>query len=269
MVGEQYAMPNRRAFAKTLPLLNNYFKQEFLRGVGAVPASFANEQLLDELAYAAKIDPVEFRRKNMGGGTLIGPGATVLSDVQALRARDALDAVAKLASWTPRVAAQNRQKGNVVSGRGVAVGGLNGTWAAVIADIDVDKQSGKIVVKDLYGAEQAGFAVAPEQLRNQMIGCLVTGASRALLEQVVSNTKRVTSLDWVAYPTLRFKDAPRTHVVSVERHDLQPHGSGEPTLVPVPAAIANAFFDATGIRIRESPMTPARVRAVLKAAGSA
>jgi CO/xanthine dehydrogenase Mo-binding subunit len=265
MVGEQYAMPSRRVFAKTLPLLNNYFKQEFLRGVGGVPATFANEQLLDELAYAAKLDPVEFRRRNIGGGTPIGPGTTVLSDIEAGRAGDALEAVAKLANWQPRVAAQNLKSGDVVSGRGVAIGGLNGTWASVIAEIDVHRSTGKIVVKDLYGAEQAGFAVAPEQLRNQMIGCLVTGASRALLEQVVSNTSRVTSLDWVTYPTIRFKDAPRTHVVSVERYDLQPHGSGEPTLVPVGAAIANAFFDATGVRIRESPMTPARVRAVLKA----
>jgi hypothetical protein len=180
-------------------------------------------------------------------------GAGFPSAAQALCARDALDAVAKLANWKPRVAAQKLSSGNVVSGRGVAVGGLNGTWAAVVADIQVDKQTGKIAVKDLYGAEQAGFAVAPEQLINQMIGCLITGASRALYEQVVSNTKRVTSLDWVSYPTIRFKDAPRTHVVSVERYDLQPHGSGEPTLVPVPAAIANAFFDATGVRIRESP----------------
>jgi CO/xanthine dehydrogenase Mo-binding subunit len=260
-------MPNRRVLAKSLPLFNNYFKMEFLRGVGSVPATFANEQLLDELAYAAKIDPLEFRRNNIGGGVLIGPGAAVLSDVEAGRALDALNAVAKLADWKPRVAASQLESGNVVSGRGLAVGGLNGTWSAVVADIKVNKRTGKIHVTDLYGAEQAGFAVAPEQLRNQMIGCLVTGTSRALYEQMTTDRKRVTSLDWVTYPTIRFKDAPRTHVVSVERFDLQPHGSGEPTLVPVGAAIANAFFDATGVRIRQAPMTPGRVRATLKAAG--
>jgi CO/xanthine dehydrogenase Mo-binding subunit len=269
MIGEQYAMATRRVTAKSLPLLNNYFKMEFLRGVGSVPATFANEQVMDELAHAAKIDPVEFRRKNIGGGTPIGPGTAVLSDAEADRARNALDAVAKLANWQPRVSASNLETGDVVTGRGVAVSGLNGTWSAVVADIEVNKKSGKIRVNDLYGAEQAGFAVAPEQLRNQMIGCLCTGTSRALFEQVVYNSKRVTSLDWVTYPTLRFKDAPRTHVVSVDRTDLQPHGSGEPTLVPVGAAIANAFFDATGVRIREAPMTAARIRATLKAAGSA
>jgi CO/xanthine dehydrogenase Mo-binding subunit len=102
-----------------------------------------------------------------------------------------------------------------------------------------------------------------------MIGCLVTGSSRALLEEVRFDTKRVTSLDWVGYPSIRFKDAPRTHVATIQRTDLQPSGSGEPTLVPVGAAIANAFFDATGVRIREAPMTAARVRATLTAAGVA
>jgi nicotinate dehydrogenase subunit B len=100
-----------------------------------------------------------------------------------------------------------------------------------------------------------------------MVGCLVTGTSRALCEEVTFDTKRITSLDWVTYPTIRFKDAPRPHVVTVQRTDLQPTGSGEPSLIPVGAAIANAFFDATGVRIRESPMTAGRVRATLKAAG--
>jgi CO/xanthine dehydrogenase Mo-binding subunit len=267
MIGEQYSMPNRRVIAKSLPLFNNYFKQEFLRGVGSVPASFANEQLLDELAYAAKLDPVEFRRRNIGPGTLIGPGTTVMTETDTTRARQALDTAAQLASWQPRVAASNLGSGEVVRGRGVATGGLNATWAAVVAEIEVNRKTGKIRVLDLYGAEQAGFSIHPEGVENQMVGCLVTGASRALLEGVRFDTKRITSLDWVGYPTIRFKDAPRTHVKSVQRADLQPQGSGEPTLVPVPAAIANAFFDATGVRIREVPMTPARVLATLKAAG--
>jgi CO/xanthine dehydrogenase Mo-binding subunit len=167
------------------------------------------------------------------------------------------------------VAASELKSGDVVTGRGVALGGLQTTWAAVVADVEVNKKTGTITVKDLWAAEQAGLTVAPEQLHNQMIGCLVTGTSRALCEQVRFDTRRITGLDWVGYPTLRFKDTPRTHVISVQRTDLQPGGSGEPTLVPVPPAIANAFFDATGVRIREAPMTPARVRGVLKAAGVA
>jgi CO/xanthine dehydrogenase Mo-binding subunit len=269
MIGEQYALSNRRVIAKSLPLFNNYFKMKFLRGVGAVPATFAMEQFMDELAYAAKMDPVEFRRKNIGGGTPIGPGGMVTTEADMARAASALEAAAKLANWRPRVAASELKSGDVVTGRGVALGGLQTTWAAVVADVEVNKKTGTITVKDLWAAEQAGLTVAPEQLHNQMIGCLVTGTSRALCEQVRFDTRRITGLDWVGYPTLRFKDAPRTHVISVQRTDLQPGGSGEPTLVPVPPAIANAFFDATGVRIREAPMTPARVRGVLKAAGVA
>jgi CO/xanthine dehydrogenase Mo-binding subunit len=269
MIGEQYHLPNRRVIAKSLPLNNNYFKQRFLRTVGSTPASFANEQMMDELAHAAQMDPLQFRLNNIGGGVLIGPGTTTLSDGEAQRAGEALQAAASLAGWQPRVAASQLQTGTIVSGRGIAVGGLNGTWAAAVAQIEVNKKTGKITVQDLWGAEQAGFPVGKDQIENQMIGCLVTGTSRALMEQIVFNTQRVTSLDWVTYPSLRFADSPRVHVTSVVRLDLQPHGSGEPTLTPVPAAIANAFFDATGVRIREAPMTPARVRGVLAAAGAA
>jgi nicotinate dehydrogenase subunit B len=267
LVGEQYALPNRRVIAKSLPLLNNYLKLGYLRGVGAVPATFAAEQFMDELAYAARLDPVEFRRRNIGGGTLVGPGAALSADADIARARSVLDAAAALAKWQPKVAASNLGSGNIVRGRGVSLGGMQKTWAAVIADVEVNKKTGKILVKELWAAEQPGLAVSPESLHNQMVGCLVTGTSRALLEEVRFDTKRVTSLDWVGYPSIRFKDAPRTHVVTVQRTDLEPSGSGEPTLVPVAAAIANAFFDATGVRVREAPMTPSRVRATLAAAG--
>jgi CO/xanthine dehydrogenase Mo-binding subunit len=252
----QYVVPNLRIVGKSLPLFDNYLKLGAVRGVNDVQAAFASEQFIDELAHAAKLDPVEFRRRN-------------LSPVDGGRWSSVLEAVAKLANWQPKVAASNRGSGSVVTGRGFALGTISNviTMAAVVADIELDKTSGKITVKDLWAAEQAGLTVSPEGVHNQMIGCLVTGASRALCEEVRFDTKRITSLDWVTYPTIRFKDAPRPHVVTVQRTDLQPTGSGEPSLIPVAAAIANAFFDATGVRIREAPMTPARVRATLKAAG--
>jgi nicotinate dehydrogenase subunit B len=100
-----------------------------------------------------------------------------------------------------------------------------------------------------------------------MEGNLVQGASRALLEEVDFNTKRQTSLDWVTYPIIRFKDSPNVYTKIVQRTDLAPSGSGEPPTTSVAAAIANGFFDATGVRIRQAPMTPALVRATLKAAG--
>jgi nicotinate dehydrogenase subunit B len=102
-----------------------------------------------------------------------------------------------------------------------------------------------------------------------MDGNLVMGASRALFEEVAFNKAQVTSLDWVSYPIMRFKDSPQTSYTIVQRTDLIPTGSGEPPAVPIAAAIANAFFDATGVRLREAPMTPSRVRAALKTAGVA
>ncbi len=95
---------------------------------------------------------------------------------------------------------------------------------------------------------------------------LIMGTSRTLYEEVAFNTARTTSLDWVTYPILRFKDHPTVKVKVVQRTDLAPTGSGEPPVVPLAAAIPNAFFDATGVRIREAPLTPGRVRATLAAA---
>ena len=121
----------------------------------------------------------------------------------------------------------------------------------------------------LYGAQVAGFSVYLPGIENQMEGNLIMGTSRALREEVPFNRQRSLALDWVSYPILRFQDAPRVSTRIVQRKDLASTGSGEPPSVPVPAAIANAFFDATGVRIRMAPMTPGRVRAVLAAAKTA
>jgi len=128
-------------------------------------------------------------------------------------------------------------------------------------------KTGKITAKHMYSAQVAGLTVFLDGAIQQMEGNLVQGVSRSLLEEVAFNTKRQTSLDWVSYPITRFKDSPNVTTMVVQRTDLAPSGSGEPPTCPVAAAIANAFFDATGVRIREAPMTPAKVRAVLKAAG--
>ena len=102
-------------------------------------------------------------------------------------------------------------------------------------------------------------------VEQQVEGCVVQGVSRALIEEVTFSKSRVTSLDWESYPILRFKDAPEITTVLLNRPELRSSGAGEPATAPVAAAIANAFFDATGKRIRTMPMKPARVRAVLKA----
>src|SRR5262249_49943395 len=114
-----------------------------------------------------------------------------------------------------------------------------------------------------------GLAINPASIENQMMGNQVMATSRALVEQVTFNKSRVTSLDWVSYPLLRFKDAPNVTAVVISRPDMPASGAGEATQEQPAAALANAFFDATGVRIRQAPMSPAHVRAVLKAAGAA
>ncbi len=261
--GGQYNIPNLLVTSKAVPALKSgFFKVTFLRAPSAQQALFASEQMIDELAHAAKMDPVAFRRQNIatttdpaagspGGGAWIG----------------VLDAVTKAANWQSRVAASSLGSGNVVSGRGIALGGFASSQVGIVADVQVNKKSGKILVTHLYASQINGLTISPGLVENQMSGNLIQGLSRGLVEELRFNKSRVTSLDWVSYPILRFADAPTVTTVSVQRTDLPSTGSGEPVNAPVIAAVANAFFDATGVRIRQAPLTPDRVRAVLRAAG--
>ena len=252
--GTQYALPNRRVTGKSLPVWNTFFKTSALRAPHCPQTCFATEQLVDELAHAAGMDPVAFRLQNI---------QTAQVNDGFGQWRDVLVAVAELAGWRPRVAASARGTGPTVRGRGIALGGFAMSQAAVVAEIDVDLRSGRIRATHLYGAQVCGLAVYLPGIENQMEGNLIMGTSRALKEEVVFDRFRSKSLDWVSYPILRFAESPRVSVRIVQRKDLASTGSGEPPSVPVPAAIANAFFDATGVRIRTAPMTPGRVRAVL------
>jgi nicotinate dehydrogenase subunit B len=278
-MGAQYKIPNQRVTLKQLPLDNLYFSSSFLRAPLAPASVFAYEQLVDELAQAAKLDPVAFRVQNMTSNAIESQrGLPLTWD----RWNNVLTEVAKIANWQPKVAASKLQTGNVVTGRGIALGGFAGTMAAVVADVSVNKKTGKITATHLYGAQDTGLSVYPGGIENQAVGSMTQGLSRALHEQLVFNKSNVTSLDWVTYPILRFKDAPPITVSIIQRMDIPAvdngtvatsgalaTGSGEPLTAPITGAVANAFFDATGVRIRQAPMTAARVRATLKAAGVA
>jgi CO/xanthine dehydrogenase Mo-binding subunit len=265
--GLQYNIPNWRVIGKSLPLQNNYFKVSFLRAPNAPQSGFAAEQAVDELAYMAGMDPVAFRLQNV---------ATTATD-PAQRWKNVLTGVAKDANWQPKVAASKLSDADVVTGRGIAFGFYSNTMSCCVADIELNKKTGKILVKTLHVAGDAGLIAYPEGSENNEEGAAMQGLSRALFEEVKFSKSNVTSLDWVTYPMVRFKDAPKVHIHGLTRTDVpdpsgpgsRTTGSGEPALPPVAPAIANAFFDATGVRIREAPMTPARVRAVLKAAGKA
>jgi CO/xanthine dehydrogenase Mo-binding subunit len=182
-----------------------------------------------------------------------------------------LDAVAQASKWEPKVAASRLSDANIVTGRGITFGsrGNSGsaTLAAAIVDVEVNRKTGKVVVKHIYTAQDYGLVIGPDLVTNQATGQVMHATSRTLHEEVHFDKRGVTGLDWVTHPTLRFKDHPKhTHVV-ITRPDQGTGPSSEELLSPTHAAISNAFFDATGVRIRQAPLTPARVRAVLRASG--
>ena len=250
-----------------------------MRAPFAPAAVFGYEQLIDELAYAAKMDPVAFRLQNItSNANETAHNLPFTWD----RWKNVLTEVAKISNWKAKVANSTAQTGNIVTGRGIALGGFAGTMAAVVADVSVNKKSGKVSVSNLYGAQDTGLSIYPAGVENQAVGSMTQGLSRALNEQLVFNKTNVTSLDWVTYPILRFKDAPKITFSLVQRTDipavatgttasvgLLATGSGEPPTAPIAAAVANAVFDATGARVRESPISPGHVKAAFKAAGIA
>jgi nicotinate dehydrogenase subunit B len=249
----RYKIPNLRVTGKSVNALNSgYLQASYLRQPLQPQNGFISEQMIDELAHAANMDPIAFRLQNIDGTTLAGS-----------RAQTVLTTVAQAAGWTPRPAASQLSNADVVTGRGVASNGLN----ANLAEIEVNKKTGKITVTHIYGVQDNGLTINPGLVENQMSGSLIMGVSRALVEEVSFTRTRVTSLDWVSYPILRFKDHPSVTTIIVDRPDQPPSGAGEASQGPTPAAIANAFFDATGVRIRQAPMAPGRVRATLRAAG--
>lgn len=267
--GSMYNLRNSRYTVKSIQITGNWITGAQLRSVGAHDTVFASEQIIDELAHVAKMDPVAFRIQNVVQGNDWAKG----------ECRDqllaCLNAVTKTAGWQPKVSASNLADADVVSGRGVAWSNAYNPSAmaqtAAIADVEVDKKTGKVTVKHVYQSVSAGLAVYPGGIENQIVGGVVMGVSWVLREQLRYSRTNVMSGDFVTYPILRFKDAPKVTPIVIQWGATTPYtaGVGEATSALPPAVVANAFFDATGVRMREAPFTPARVRAALKAAGVA
>ena len=223
-----------------------YLRGAWLRSPLDLSFSFASEQAIDQLAFLSKMDPYQFRQRNIRDERWLG----------------VLNAVARAAGWQPRVAASQARK-RIAHGRGIAVGTHLASYGAAVAEIDVDTRTGRVSVKHLYGAIDAGLAVNPGNIENQISGQLIQTASRMLKEEIVFNTTNVTSLDWNGYPILRFEEAPEVTPIVVQRLEERSTGAGEEVMAAAAAAIANAFFDATGVRLQQYPLTPARVLAAL------
>jgi CO/xanthine dehydrogenase Mo-binding subunit len=273
-----------RVLAKSQPLYGGAFKCNFLRAPSAPQQFFASEQIVDELAHALNMDPVAFRRQNIDPTTTAGA-----------RWLAVLDGATLAAGWKPKVANSKPQTGDVRTGRGFGFGTFASSQVGMVADIQVNMKSGKIIPKHLYIAQNNGITIGPQLVANQMSGAAIQGLSRALLESASFNKERLTGLDWVTYPILRFEQAPKVTLVNVhpgqyvtvnpdfsaggDQIDVSQGntnafnngwtltGSGEPPTAAIGSAIANAFFDATGVRIRQSPMNSANVRAAFKLAG--
>jgi CO/xanthine dehydrogenase Mo-binding subunit len=223
-------------------------KGAWLRSPLDLSFSFASEQAIDQLAYLAKTDPYLFRQRNIKDERWLG----------------VLNAVAKAANWAPRVAGTNVSNARVVAGRGIGIGTHLASYGAAVAEIEVNKDTGAIRATHLYGAIDAGLAVNPGNIENQISGQLIQTVSRILKEEVTFNATNVTSLDWNTYPILRFEEAPEVTPIVVQRKNERSTGAGEEVMAGAAAAIANAFFDATGARMTEYPMTPKRVLAALR-----
>jgi nicotinate dehydrogenase subunit B len=227
-------------------------RSSWLRGVSALPNTFAHESYIDELATEAGVDPIEYRLR-------------YLKDKRAI---DLVNAVAERAGWTPRPARQSpKAEGDIVRGRGFAYAlyvhskfpGYGAAWSAWIADVAVNKATGDVSVTRVVAGQDSGLMINPEGVRHQIHGNVIQSTSRALMEEVSFDRSSVTSREWGAYPILKFPDIPKIDVLMLPRKDQPPLGVGESASVPSAAAIANAIFDATGVRFRELPFTPERI----------
>jgi CO/xanthine dehydrogenase Mo-binding subunit len=154
---------------------------------------------------------------------------------------------------------------NVLTGRGVAYTRYKHSenYVAMAMDVAVDPASGRIGVRRVTCAHDCGLVVNPDGLRNQIEGSIVQTLSRTLHEEVTFDRSRVTSVDWLSYPILTFPEVPPIAIALLNRPELPPNGGGEPATSPVAAALANAIFDATGVRLRTVPFTPDRVKSAL------
>ena len=207
-------------------------------------------------------------------GSICSPAAEEDDAFRHARSLAVVRAAAKAYGWdarpSPKAAAAQRQG---LTGRGIAYTYRNNTIAAVIAEVEVNRQTGRVWAKRLVCAHDCGLVINPEGLRHTVECGMLHALSRALWEEVQFDNEKVTSVDWVSHPSLRHSDTPETiDIVLVNgdpnpnRSDLAPYGAGETSHKPLIAAIANAIYDATGVRLRRPPFRNERVLAALRAA---
>ena len=212
-----------------------------LRTLGGYTNVFAVESFMDELAAAAKQDPVAFRLAHLGEP----------------RAKSVIETVAKMAGW------KAGEKGDGTRGRGIGFAKYKtlATYVAVVAEVEIDRKTGQIRVPRAFAAADAGQIINPDGLKNQIEGGMIQSTSWTLHEAVRFDRNSITSRDWSGYPILTMPEVPDVEVTLIDRPDEKSLGAGEASQGPMAAAIANAFANATGRRLRDLPLSPERVQA--------
>lgn len=225
----------------------------WMRAPGQFETTFAMEAFIDELAAAAKQDPLEFRLKYLEEPRTVG----------------VLKAAAKLYGWQPRVAfSAGKQSGRMARGRGIAWVNRDDSLVATIADVEVDQRTGEIRVARVVVAHDNGLVISPDGMRNQIEGNIIQSISRTLHEEVTFDHAHVTSRDWAGYPILRFHEIPDSIEIVLVNDDpkFKSTGGGEPSTCPTAAVISNAVYDAVGVRLRQRPFRPERVKGAMSTA---
>jgi len=232
------------------------FRPAWIRSPGRMQNTFANESFVDELAVACGVDPLQFR----------------LLHLKDSRGKDLLQHLARFAKWESRGSGpRSPDSGGVFRGRGLAYVRyeLVRTYVGAVADVAVNRSTGEISVTRFSIVHDCGQIINPDGTRNQIEGSVIQTMSRTLLEEVKFNRSTITSRDWGSYPILTFPHIPEIDIELISRPKEKPWGAGEATASVVPAAIANAVFDAAGIRLRSVPFKPEKVKAALSQPASA